>query len=170
MAKGRVYQLVDLEGCRVVHVPLSAWPALTGIITDNQYQFEADCYTTLVEGVVNMACSCLPVSVSLYSWLAWSSAGLKTLNLFHCQAGEKRRVRHIGFRQESTGVAHVQMYAVKGDDTVTIGFKGNIPTTIPQADMLDVWMVENDFIRLEVTVTATSGTFYYSLWGELWTV
>lgn len=168
MAKGRVYQLVDADGCRVIHVPVSAWPALTGIVTDNEYQFDPDCYSVLIQEVINMACQCLPVSLSYDNFMTWSSVGKKTLEILHCPASESQRIRHFGFTQESTGVAHVQVYAVKGTDVCTIAFKGNIQNQIPQTAEIDVWMVEADFIRLEVTVTASSGTFYFEAWGERW--
>ena len=170
MAKGRVYELVDAEGCRVVHVPLSVWPAFTGIITDNQYQFDPDCYNVLVKEVVNVGCVCLPDSISYDNYMTFSTSGLKTIDMLHCQPGEKRRLGTFGFTQVSSGVAYVQMFAVKGTDVCTIGFKGNIPTTVPQTFETDVWLVEDDFIRMEVTVTASSGTLYWEAWGELWTI
>lgn len=54
MAKGKTYRLVDADGCRSLCVPLSLWPALTGIISDNEFQFHPDCWIGMVEEVLNM--------------------------------------------------------------------------------------------------------------------
>lgn len=62
MAKGIPYRLVEVEGCRRLCIPLSLWPALTGIISDNEFQFQPDCWAAMKEEIINM-----PVCGS-YGW------------------------------------------------------------------------------------------------------
>jgi hypothetical protein len=169
MAKGKVYRLVDADGCRVIHLPLNLWPALTGIITDNEYQFTEDCYKSLVEEIVNMPCNWLPESYAYFNFMEWSSAGAKTINLAPLGEGVKRRLAHTFFMHISDGAAKCQIYAVKGDDAITVGYFTNITSQIPTPGQGDVFLVEGDFIRFVVTVAASSGTFYVGLWGEEWT-
>lgn len=54
MAKGTTYRTVGVDGYRSLCIPLSLWPALTGIISDNEFQFHPDCWQGMVERVINM--------------------------------------------------------------------------------------------------------------------
>jgi len=55
MAKGEVYRLVEgATGQRVLCVSNELWPALTGIVTDNEFQFEPECYQSILKEIVNM--------------------------------------------------------------------------------------------------------------------
>jgi hypothetical protein len=60
MAKGRTYVLVEAEGRKHLFLPLSLWPALTGIISDNEFQFHPDCWDEIIREVINMSCPTAP--------------------------------------------------------------------------------------------------------------
>lgn len=169
MSKGRKYQLVDVEGCRVVHVPLSAWSALTGIITDNQYQFEADCYATLVGEVVNMACSCLPYSYHYYNTISWSTPGLKVLNVPGPGPDVKRRISHLYFYQLSTGGVDLAIYAVANSFLVGLYGEAGVPTATIVAELVDVYLDSPDYIRFAMDVEASTGIAQVGIWGAEWT-
>ena len=170
MAKGRVYELVDVEGCRVVHVPLSAWPALTGIVTDNQYQFDADCYRVLIEEVVNMACACKPESVAVLLQDTWNTPGVNVFDLDACPAGVNRRITHISFLQVSLGVVAITVKSVKNSVAVAVEYVASSASGVTRAANVDVWHVPGDFLRFDVYCQADNGTVWCGFWGEEWTI
>lgn len=96
MAKGKVYRLVDAEGHRLLVLPLSLWPSLTGIISDNEFQFSEDCWDAMVSEVISMPFGCYPPNL-LYcfkeeyfevKFKADADAGTNILSFSKVPAGE----------------------------------------------------------------------------------
>jgi len=126
MAKGATYRLAEAEGCRRLCIPLSLWPALTGIISDNEFQFHPDCWAGLVQEVLNM-----PVCGS-YGWdgadwyklaMVWGysdrwvetqssgagAAGIRTLTFDAVSAGEVGVLLAVDARNMNTDPSSVQI-------------------------------------------------------------
>jgi hypothetical protein len=169
MAKGKTYRLVDTEGCRVLHVPLSLWPALTGIVSDNEFQFTTDCWESLVKEVLNMPCGCLPEGYALLANGVWFAAGEVSWTSPAVPADTKRRITQVMVRHESAGVVDSAVYAKKGAAEVSILSGENLVSDVPYEDMVDVFLVTGDAIKLVLDVEAASGNWWLGLWGEEWT-
>lgn len=170
MTKGKVYRLVPVDGCRVVHIPLALWPSITGMLSDNEYQFELECWEKLVREVLNVGCQCLPESYALFTWLQWTTGGTKTFEVAVCPAGKKRRIKHGSFYQVSSGTTDATVSAVKGSNLAIIAYDAAVPSQSPRQTPVDVFQVEGDFVRFVFTPSVTTGIFYVGLWGEEWTL
>lgn len=169
MAKGECYRLVDVEGVRRLCVPLSLWPSLTGIISDNEFQFEGDCWRSMIAEVLNVAQDCFPTRYSYSTSEPWTGAGLKIVDAPEVPGGKVRRITHVQAVQVSSGTADFRIATCENGDVVTIMYAPGIATGVPAIGMTDALQIKEDWVRLSATVTATSGTLYLRLWGEEWT-
>lgn len=169
MAKGKTYRVVEAEGCRVLHVPLSLWPALTGIVSDNEFQFTKACWEALVKGVINMPCGCLPENYTLLANGVWFAAGEVTWTSVVVPVATKRRITQIMVKHESAGTIDAAVYAKNNAVEVSILSGGNLVSGVPYDETVDAFLVPGDAIKLVLDVEAATGNWWLGLWGEEWT-
>lgn len=169
MAKGTSYRLVTATGYRPLFLPLTLWPALTGFISDNEFQFSVSCYKALVEEVINMPWQWIPESFHYTNYFEWSSTGWKEMNVCICPADKSRRYTQLSFLNDSASPVQLHVLSIGNSDEITIVYSGNVPANNPLGMLVDVRHSQGDFVRFRVNCQAATGTFYIGLWAEEWT-
>lgn len=171
MAKGDPYRLVEgATGYRILCVSNSLWPAMTGMLSDNWYQFAQDCWLQLLEEVISMLGSCLPESYCYTRQETWIGDGVKVWQTPAVPAGVKRRIAHIFMTQSGSTSCDYRATAVKNSDKAGFFQEYDVPQGVARVGLSDVLLVEGDYIEFSFTVDSIGGTAYMRLWGEEWTI
>jgi len=183
MAKGTTYRLVDVEGCRQLCIPLSLWPALTGIISDNEFQFQPDCWAAMKEGVINM-----PVCGS-YGWdgsawrklpLVWgyydrwaenlggtqSNAGTYTKLTTAVPPGYVYTLQFLTVRDVSSAPSVITIELSDGASVYTLKRDASPARYEPVNWIGEIALKEGDSVRVRLTGCGDGDTIEAVAWGH----
>jgi hypothetical protein len=170
MAKGDVYRLVEATGYRVITIPLSVWPAVSGILSDNEFQFDSDCWKSVVEEVLNMPCKCIPGRFFGIDGIAIGDPGDYLFNMSACPGGQVRRVTRVATRHTTGQTAKVQIFSCDQWLNCMLVYETDYFYTDRWYYLtLDVTHIQGDKIRFEATFPAGDGEWHFQTWGEEWT-
>jgi hypothetical protein len=171
MPLGGQYRLLKRDGYRLLVVPLSLWPALTGIISDNQYQFEPSCWDEMVTEVLSMPCRLLPDTITWADSDTWTALTTIIVDTPAVPEGVKGRVVYATLNHNSSDTVNLRIQACTSSYCMTV-FADDAVTgaSFPHVYQFDIAQKPGDYIRFRITPKAQPGTYYLSLWQERWTI
>jgi len=171
MTKGEVYRLVEAEGRRLLFIPLALLPALTGIVSDNRYQFDEDCWQEMVKEVLNMPSYGLDDSVQESFDLEIPTDDIYSWNASPVPDGELWLIKHITYRHTTGANAALSFYAYPtGDVYYLLNIDPACESHVWKPYTVNVCLGKGDRLYFYGSFSQGGGIWYIRYWGEKWKI